>query len=282
MKATVVLVHAHPDDETLLTGGTIARLSAEGHRVVVVTATDGGSGLTGTSELGDRRLDQVRADELERACALLGVQRLVRLGHPDSGRHDEGPPDRFSALPIVDVAQEIAGVLRAELPDAVTVYDPAGGYGHPDHRQVHRAGMLAAQLVGTPLILQATVDRRALSRALRTIGWVPGLPDGFRASAVADRFVAHDRLTHRVDVREHIGAKRAAMAAHRSQHSADSGDRTLAWALRLPRPVFDAVFGHEWFVEIGRPPSRPLLDDPLSRFRLRPDSAAACPRGSYS
>ena len=83
-------------------------------------------------------------------------------------------------------------------------------------------------------------------------------------------YTPHRQLTHRVDVRAHTGAKRAAMAAHASQTTggaADQGPRTLAAFLRLPRPLYRRIFGFEYFVERGRTPARPLLDDVFAGVR---------------
>ncbi len=266
---TIVSLHAHPDDETLLTGGTLARLHAEGHRVVVVVATDGALGLTARRH--QRGLPATRTRELEAACAALGVDRLVMLGYPDSGRHDEGPHDRFTARPVRWPAARVAALLVEESADVLTVYDRAGGYGHPDHVHVHRVGVAAARLAGTPRVLQATADRTRLRRALRAVEWVPGLPEGFSSTTTDGAFAAPSDLTHRVDVRSYAAAKRAAMAAHRTQTTSDAGDRTIAFALRLPPALFRVVFGYEWFAELGARRGRALLAHPLQHAgRARP------------
>lgn len=258
---TIVSLHAHPDDETLLTGGTLARLHAEGHRVVVVVATDGALGLTARRHR--RGLATARRRELEAACEALGVDRLVTLQYPDSGMRDEGPTDRFTTRPVRWPAARVAAVLVEEDADVLTIYDRAGGYGHPDHVHVHHVGLAAAKLACTPRILQATADRARLRRVLRAVEWVPGLPEGFSSDAVGDKFAEPSELTHRVDVREFASAKRAAMEAHHSQATSDTGDRTLALALRLPPALFRVVFGHEWFAEVEAPRRRSLLTNPL-------------------
>jgi LmbE family N-acetylglucosaminyl deacetylase len=93
------------------------------------------------------------------------------------------------------------------------------------------------------------------------VQWAPGLPAGFDAGSVAHAYTARADLTHRVDVRAFTGAKRAAMAAHASQASADRGTRTLQVLLRLPGPVFDRAVGREWYRQPGVRPGRPLLGD---------------------
>jgi LmbE family N-acetylglucosaminyl deacetylase len=159
------------------------------------------------------------------------------------------------------VATRLARLLVEEEADVLTTYDPAGGYGHPDHVQVHRVGALAASAAGTPVVLEATVDRQAL---LAAVGWLRRLSRVVRLPAIPDLTAAYtDRadLTHRVDVRPFLGAKRRAMRAHASQATGDGGARSLALLLRLPRPVARRVLGHEWFREVGRTPGdRPLGD----------------------
>jgi hypothetical protein len=143
--------------------------------------------------------------------------------------------------------------------------------------QVHRVGTRAAQLAGTPVVLEATVDRRALLRILRAVYWLPGVPRDFRPARFAAAFAEPERLTHRVDVRKFIAHKRAAMAAHASQAGADTGRRTLAILLKLPRPLFRAVLGHEWYVGHGRAPSRPLADDIFSGVPDKPNPPHRAP-----
>src|SRR4051794_9873893 len=171
---TVVSFHAHPDDETLLTGGTLAGLAAAGHRTVIVTATAGEAGLTGTDT--DDDLARRRLAELEEAATRLGVSRVVCLGYRDSGNGVTPSPDSFSQVPTDEAAARLAAVLDEEHADVLTTYDERGGYGHPDHIGVHRVGRAAARHVGTPRVLQATVDRDRMLRLARIMRVVPGLP----------------------------------------------------------------------------------------------------------
>jgi LmbE family N-acetylglucosaminyl deacetylase len=250
---TVVSFHAHPDDEALLTGGSLARAVAAGHRVVLVVATDGEAGLA-SSEVGPDLRD-VRRRELESSARALGCARLVRLGFADSGWHDSRSArlDVFSRLDVATAAAPLVDVLREERADVLTTYDAAGGYGHPDHQQVYRVGALAARLAGTPVVLEATAPRERLHRVVRLCARVPGLLDSVDPQDFATAFSRRADITHVIDVRDHLDAKREAMRAHASQATSDVGPRTLALLLRLPRPVFRAALGHEWFVDRGRP-----------------------------
>jgi LmbE family N-acetylglucosaminyl deacetylase len=253
----LVSFHAHPDDEVLLTGGTLAQAAAAGHRVVLVVATDGEAGLAAQHEAGTD-LGRTRVDELARSARALGCARVVRLGLPDSGWRTAAGPETevFSRMPVRSAAERLIEVLREERADALTIYDPAGGYGHPDHQQVHRVGAYAAAVVGTPSVLEATLPRERLHRVIRMAARVPGLLDSVDPDQLAGAFTPRREITHRIDVRAHLGAKREAMLAHASQSTSDVGPRTLALLLRLPSPVFTLVAGYEWFVQRGTRPVR--------------------------
>ncbi len=253
---TLVFVHAHPDDEALLTAGTMARAAAEGQRVVLVVATDGGAGLA-ASDLS-RDLASRRAAELEESCRVLGVHRLVSLGYADSGLHGDAEAAAGGSVPLCRVPLEesaaaLAAVLREEAADVVVTYDPNGGYGHPDHVRVHELSVRAAELAATPRVFEATVPRDLLLRGIRMAAKVYRFPPEFDPASFETAFTASADITHRVDVRRYIDAKRASMAAHASQATSDDGDRTLAAFLRMPRPLFRRVFGTEYYVE--RPPA---------------------------
>ncbi|GAA1840779.1 PIG-L deacetylase family protein [Asanoa iriomotensis] len=269
---TVVAFHAHPDDEALLTGGTLARLAADGHRVVLVVATLGEAGLS-AGPTGDA-LAARRRDELRTAASALGCARVVELGYLDSGlRADYRPPDgahRFVDVPVATAAARLAEILLAERAEVLTTYDPRGGYGHPDHVQVHRVGAAAARLAGTPIVLEATVDRRPLRPILAVLrltgSLLPRLPLGGASTVFTD----HAVITHAIDVRPFLRQKRAALKAHASQTEGGRGPRTLAILSRLPLPVLAAVAGREWFVETGRAPGQPFADDVFLSLRERP------------
>jgi LmbE family N-acetylglucosaminyl deacetylase len=260
---TLVSFHAHPDDEALLTGGTLARAAAEGHRVILVTATFGEAGLAGSQgDLGARRLR-----ELERSAAALGCAQVICLGYPDSGSSGPLAEDSFAAREPEEPAHRLAEILRAEGADVLTTYDARGGYGHRDHVQVHRVGARAAELAGTLVVLEATVDRTALRRVATVLARVPGLSGLIPPDRFAGSYCAPEELTHRVDVRRHLAAKRAALRAHWSQAGGGASIRTVALLLRLPSPLFAAALGREWFREVGRQPGGPLFDDVFASLR---------------
>jgi LmbE family N-acetylglucosaminyl deacetylase len=270
---TIVSFHAHPDDEALLTAGTLARASAQGNRVVLVTATAGEGGLA-ASEFGrGARLGARRLTELYRSADAIGAARVEVLGYADSGLHGEVEPTDdvrpFARADVTEAATRLADLLADESADVLTSYDAAGGYGHPDHVQVHRVAARAAELAGTPVVLEATVDRDLLLRGLRLARRLRLLPDEVDVEAFERAFTPGPEITHRVDVRPWCTAKRAAMAAHASQATADSGDRTLAAFLRFPGPLYRLVLGREWFVRRDVRRATPGVDALLTGLGVR-------------
>jgi LmbE family N-acetylglucosaminyl deacetylase len=243
--ATFVFFHAHPDDEAMSTGGTMARAAAEGHRVVLVTATRGEHGevAAGVLEPGERLADR-REQEIEAAARILGVNRGEFLGYVDSGM--AGVPENeaegsFWRADIEEAAARLAAILAEERPDVLTIYDDAGQYGHPDHIQVHRVGARAAELARVPRVYEATINREHIARLMemaRDEGRIEGGP--------SEPFgVPESRITTTVDVRPWIDVKRRAMAAHASQIPADS------FFLTLPDDQYAMAFGTEWFIRQG-------------------------------
>lgn len=264
---TLVAFHAHPDDESLLTGGTLAKAAAEGHRVVLVTATCGGKGLAGREDGLGADLARNRSAELAEAAAALGCARVVELGYGDSGLSPD-PQDSgaFVHADVAAAAAQLAQLLREERADVLTIYDPNGGYGHPDHVQVHRIGVRAARLAATPVVLEATLPAGAFRAALlllRVLGHALGRSAPLGTHRV---FSEGHVITHRVRVAEFLPAKRAALAAHGSQRRSRGQRRVLDYFLRLPPSVFGLVFGREWFVEHGRRPG-PMEADVFASLR---------------
>ena len=161
--ATLVFFHAHPDDEAIATGGSMAAASDAGHRVVLIVATGGEEGEVADGFLGDgETLGEVRERETCAAASILGVARVEFLGFRDSGMMGEDAnqhPESFWRAEVATAAGRVAAILEEESADVLSVYDDHGGYGHPDHIQVHRVGHRAAELVGTPRVFEATMNR---------------------------------------------------------------------------------------------------------------------------
>ena len=259
---TLVCFHAHPDDEAIATGGTMARAHAEGHRVVLVVATDGSHGevpddLAGGETLADRRRAETLASARE-----LGIDRVEFLGYTDSGmtgwaqNHHDGS---FWRADVDEAAQRLAGLLVEETADVLTIYDWHGGYGHPDHIQVHRVGCRAEEVVRDRLpalrVAESTMNRDDMRRGLelaREIGTEGLDPDEFDPDAPMDdgnpMGTPEAELTLGVDVSAYVDRKRASIAAHRSQVTDSS------FFLQMPDELFAQAFGREWYVEHDREP----------------------------
>ena len=245
---TLVFCHAHPDDEALLTAGTMAKASAAGHRVVLVVATDGAAGLA-SSRIED--LAAVRRRELQASARILGVHRIECLGYIDSGMV-AGSPEAFAATEVSAVAARIRTIVLEEGADIVVGYDPSGGYGHPDHVHLHR--VVRAAVAGTDSrLFEATLPREPIVRAAHIAARLRVTPRDFDPCEFDDAWTPRAQITHRVNVRAQLPAKRAAQAAHASQASADSGVRTLQVLDRLPSPIARAVLGVEYYVEVTSP-----------------------------
>ncbi|MBS2965277.1 PIG-L family deacetylase [Actinocrinis puniceicyclus] len=248
--STIVAFHAHPDDEALLTGGTLARLAAEGHRTVIVVACDGVMGEA-TGEEATRRLDELRA-----SARVLGAARTAHLGYADSGHGPLFFPDpadrvRFARAPLEQAAARLAEILHEESADVLLSYDPNGGYGHRDHVRVHEVAARAAELAGVRRVLQATAPREPIARAVNALRLL-GLLRRYDPAAIATAYSPRAAITHRVDVRRFAGAKRAALACHVSQvRGPGRAALPLRLLVRLPSPVFGLLLGREWYVDPG-------------------------------
>jgi len=250
--ATAVFFHAHPDDEAIATGGTMAKAAAAGHRVVLVTATRGEHGevAEGFLEPGEALWER-RVQETKAAADVLGVARNEFLGYVDSGMVDtpeNTAPESFWQADVDEAAGRLAKILEEEHADVLTIYDPNGNYGHPDHIQVHRVGARAAALAKTPKVYEATLNRDhfvELFKRARELGVeLPGEDD----PEPPDMGMPAELITTTVDVHDYLEVKRQAMAAHASQISETS------FFLTMPREAFDAAWGQEWYILRDAPP----------------------------
>lgn len=256
----LLLVHAHPDDETLTTGGTIARYASEGAQVTVLTCTLGEEGEV----IGDQwaglvadQADQLggyRILELTAALARLGVEGPRFLGGAgrwrDSGM--AGTPSAANPRAFVNADPEeavaaLVAVIRELRPHVVVCYDPDGGYGHPDHIQAHRYATGAVEAAGTdahpdagrpwqPAKLYWTVtEANSLNQGIDTIGELPAdwrMPLPGELPCVLD-----ETVTAAVDVRMVLGAKRAAMAAHATQVTVSESGTEYALSNNVAQPI---------------------------------------------
>jgi LmbE family N-acetylglucosaminyl deacetylase len=244
--ATIVAFHAHPDDEVLLTGGTIAGLAAGGHRVVIVMACDG--------DMWDGPDKGRRLEELRASAAILGAAKAVHLGYADSGHGPvlfEDPPGltRFARADMEEAAGKLAALLADEHADLLLSYDPHGINRHRDHVRVHQVGARAAALAGVRVV-EATVPRELGVRVSRPLLWLR-LVTRYRLDEIRGYGTPRSEITHRVDVRRYAAQKRAALMAHRTVSRRGRGARVFRILFRSPLTVFRAALGTEWFTEPG-------------------------------
>jgi LmbE family N-acetylglucosaminyl deacetylase len=278
--ATLVCFHAHPDDEAIATGGTMTLAAAAGHRVVLVTATRGEKGEPEPGVLAEgEQLWERRVVETHQAAELMGLDRVEFLGYEDSGMIGEPSNDNplcFWQADVEEASQRLAKLLLEVDADVLTIYDSHGGYGHPDHIQVHRVGRRAAEIAGVERVFQSTMNRDRILRQMKDNAHlfendgpavegpsaeavveteIEGEIEGETAEQMRRRAEAAERgefgspealITHAVDVSAAIDTKRAAMAAHRSQIGPDS------FFFKMPDGVFTSAFGTEWFIELDR------------------------------
>lgn len=270
--ATLVCFHAHPDDESIATGGTMTLAAQGGHRVVLVLATRGEQGepQPGVLEEGEQLWER-RVVESHAAAELLSVDRVEFLGYEDSGMIGEPTNENplcFWQADVEEASQRLAQILVDVDADVLTIYDSHGGYGHPDHIQVHRVGKRAAEIAGVPRVFQSTMNRDRILKQMAENASVfedeiEGELEGETAEQMRQRAEAADRgefgspeavITHAVDVSSVVDVKKAAMAAHRSQIGPDS------FFFKMPPDVFAAAFGTEWFIalEEGRAEGAPF------------------------
>ena len=244
---TVLFIHAHPDDESIMTGGTMASLAARGASVVLLTATrgEGGEviGETHAHLFGDRHgLAAHREHELAEAISALGVSDSYFLGEErtvagtglpprrfeDSGMEwgDDGhavapahmPPEALCSATIAEVADYVGTAIRAVRPDLVVTYGPGGGYGHPDHVRCHEATHEALRRLGAgaPPVVHTEVPAQASADAFDP--QAPGFDlTGFSAATKVPSVAAAYPVAVEQDVSEFLGAKAMAMAAHATQ-----------------------------------------------------------------
>lgn len=256
-------LHAHPDDEVIQTGGVLAGASAAGLPTLVVTATDGAEGEIHNYDDPDAirpRLAEVRAEEVAAAMTILGVKEHAFLGYRDSGMMGEDSnlhPDSFWQADFDEAVGRMLRLIRRFRPDVMTIYDPYGGYGHPDHIQVHRVG-LAAFWAATDQARYPLQDGEEpwLVPKLYWSSWARSRRRRFAEIRLAAGEISQeeydaalvsgtpDEILTTIDTSEWIDKKLDALRAHRSQIPED-------WfMLRVDEELRTEVVGTEAFYRV--------------------------------
>ncbi|MET7514333.1 N-acetyl-1-D-myo-inositol-2-amino-2-deoxy-alpha-D-glucopyranoside deacetylase [Streptomyces sp. NPDC005480] len=278
----LLLVHAHPDDESINNGATMAKYAADGAHVTLVTCTLGEEGEVIPDVLAhlapDREdiLGPHRIGELTAAMKELGVTDHRFLGGPgrfrDSGMmgaEQNERPGAFWAADLDEAAAHLVEVIREVRPQVLVTYDPDGGYGHPDHIKAHRVATRAAELAAEPAfrrdlgdthtvakIYWNRVPRSVVEERFRWLAGVLGSTPYATAAEIGDvpGVVDDERVTAEIDGRAFVAAKTAAMRAHATQvEIAPGGEPVFALSNGLAQPVFDVEYYELARGEAGAP-----------------------------
>ena len=262
--ATVVFVHAHPDDEASQSAGSMARAVAEGHRVVLVVATNGDHGDAPDDLADGETVVHRRRAEAAASNAVIGTHRVEFLGYGDSGMTgwaENDDPRSLNQADVDDAAGRLVRILDREDADVVVGYDYHGNYGHPDHIAVHRLTRRAAELASRrPRLVESTTNQTAQLAMMDR----PEVAELFDALASGGSDVAEIRemiltgddgqpvgvpeseIAWAIDLPEDVlSLKRQAMECHASQTS------DIGLMLSLPPAVYELSFGREYLIEPG-------------------------------
>jgi N-acetyl-1-D-myo-inositol-2-amino-2-deoxy-alpha-D-glucopyranoside deacetylase len=275
-----MVVHAHPDDEVIGTGGVFVHYHERGVRTVLVTATLGDEGEIVDPELNTpdnkARLSELRRDELARAVEILRIDRLELLGYRDSGMagmESNQHPESFNIVLPNAAAERLVRLVRAHRPHVLVSYNAHGGYGHPDHIACHRATLAAWEAAGdhqrfpeagppwTPLKLYEIASPRERWQRLFEVMRERGLPTPLdRPDFPLELFtVPEAQVTTSIDVGAYLEHKRAALRVHRTQISADGP--FLSMPEELLRELNDREFFTLVAARVPLPPREGLEDD---------------------
>lgn len=258
----MLVVHAHPDDESIGTGGTLARYADEGIRTGLVCCTRGEEGQildpALDSDEAKPRLGAIRESELRSAASILNVSELYFLGYRDSGMEGSeasANPDNFINANPDEAAGRLAAIIRELRPQVVVTYDEHGGYGHPDHKMAHRITRAAIERAahdgaGEPgwRVLKLYYTVIALDTLLQANEQLKsrGLPSPFDTGDVSldiRQFAAPDEVINaRIDVGRYQATVERALRAHRTQIRDD--DILLA----LPDDIKGQLFSVEHYI----------------------------------
>ena len=261
---TLLLVHAHPDDESISTGGAMMKAKAHGHRVVLITATRGEVGeIYNMDETQSRpRLGEIRTQELRNASEILGVDRQEFLGYRDSGMvdtEDNKNPRSFHQAPLPDAAAKLAVFIREERPDVVVTYAEDGVYGHPDHVKAHHVTVAALDMLereGVPVKkLYFTAIPRSMMEA-----FVQQMPEEAQRAMGGNMRIAgtpDELVTTKVDVHDYVDRKREAFRAHVSQNDPNS------WFATMQDQIYELAFGTEYYQLVRGKPGTELPEPDL-------------------
>lgn len=257
--SVLVFLHAHPDDESSGTSGTMAKAVREGHRVVEIIATNGDHGTPPKPTEDGAAAPSVvehRRQEAAKAAEVIGIHRVEWLGYSDSGMtgwEQNSLEGCFMVADVEEAAAKVAAILDEENADVLVGYDWHGNYGHPDHVKVHSVAHRAAELAAKPVrLLETTMNRDEMRRRFEAAVAAGADPETlFDPEHPGDDGnglgLPESELHWAVELTpELLAVKRNALAAHGSQED-------VQHLLAFPQDQFQAAFGMEYYREVGRP-----------------------------
>ena len=276
--ARILLVHAHPDDETINNGATMAMYAARGAQVTLVTCTRGEEGEVLVPELSHLAAAQTdglgahREIELANAMKALGINDFRFLGAPEKKFRDSGMigtppnerPDNFWNADFKEASNYLIAVIDEVKPHVLITYDEIGGYGHPDHIQAHRIAMEAAKRASwnIPKIYWNTMPKSVIADGIEKM---KALGSDFFGAESADDLPfakADEFVTTLIDANEYVDAKMKAMAAHSTQIALDGPFFALSNNIGLQ------VWGNEYYTLVQGNPAEPFDNDGRERDLL--------------
>lgn len=279
---TLMCVHAHPDDESIATGGILAKYAAEGIHTVLVTCTKGELGEV--SDPGfrpprpDMSLTEIRMAELAAANDILKVGSFHCLDYKDSGMagtEGNNDPEAFAQVDVRKAAHRLARLMRETRPQVVVTYDEYGIYGHPDHIMANRVTEEAFQAAGEPTVAfdngpspwqpdklyYFAIPEKRLEK-YRRIGSEEGQEEVRPPSTL--KATPADQITTRIDITPYLDAKFDAIYAHKSQIGSGHLFRQLTEEQKR------SMFGREHYVcvrGLGGPAHQFMEDDLFAGLR---------------
>ena len=267
----MLLVHAHPDDETINNGATMAKYAAEGVQVTLVTCTRGEEGevlvesLANLASSRDDKLGEHREIELKKAMVHLGVKDFRFLGSPNKKWRDSGMigttqnerKDVFWQADLTEAAQELVNIILEIKPQVLITYDEFGGYGHPDHIKANQVAMLAAELASNQGWKISKIYWNTMPKSVIQMGIDKMKEVGssfFGADSVEDLpFAKPDELvTSVIKAPDYVEQKLEAMKAHETQISIDGPFFALSNNLGL------SVWADEYYTLVKGEKSKPF------------------------
>ena len=257
-KFTFMAVHAHPDDESISTGGILAKYADNGVKTVLVYCTGGEAGDIQNPEFvppsPGMGMKEIRRYELEKAVSVLRLGSVHFLGYRDSGMQgtsENNHPEAFAQADMQEATGRLVEIIRQTRPQVIVTYNERGTYGHPDHIMANRVTLRAFEAAGNPEFkdsqgyapwrpskLYYTAISKTRLRMMAQLARERGEEPTFNPEALG---TPDEKIAAIIDVRKYLSQKFDALQCHQSQISPDNFFR------RIPEELIEEAFGYEYF-----------------------------------